>query len=340
MKAVVKFARGEGNVELRDIPEPQAGPGQVKIEVKAAGVCGTDLHIFHDEYPSDPPVALGHEFSGVVAATGEGANDFAPGDRVTARTYFITCGKCPFCRTGRDNLCYSRKSIGSGVNGAMAKYVVVPEHAVFRLPDNVSFLGGALSEPLSCAVHGVIEANRPQPGERALITGPGAIGLLAMQVAKVSGASVSILGTPADAARLDLAKDLGADEVILTTGLPALLEQEKERGFDAVIECSGAPAGIETALQLTRRGGRYTQLGLVGKKVSLDIDQIVYKQIEVTATFAHVWSCWPKAMALMGSGAVKTEPLATHRFPLSQWQAAFDTFRGREGVKIILEPEE
>ncbi len=338
MKAVVKYARGEGTVELREIEEPTAKPGDVKVEVKAAGVCGTDIHIYSDEYPSDPPVALGHEFSGVVVECGEGVTGFAPGDRVTSRTYYITCGKCEYCRTGRDNLCYDRKSIGSGVHGAMAKYVIVPEGAVFRLPDNVSFLGGALSEPLSCAVHGVLLANQPQPDERVLVTGPGAIGILAAQVAKACGAHVTLLGTPSDAARLDLARQLGVDETITTSDLDTILEREKRGGFDCVYECSGFGPGIDSAIKLAKRGGRYTQLGLTGKPVPVEIDQIVFKQLKVAATFAHVWACWPKAMALLASGKVQTEPLATHRFAIDDWKKAFDTFRSREGIKMIIEP--
>ncbi|MHB1004233.1 MAG: zinc-dependent alcohol dehydrogenase [Chloroflexota bacterium] len=338
MQAVVKYARGVGNVALRDIPEPEAGPGQVKIEVKAVGVCGTDLHIFHDEYPSDPPVALGHELAGVVVARGDGVTDFAVGDRVTTRTFFVTCGKCQYCRTGRDNLCYSRKSIGSGVHGAMAKYLVVPEHGVLRLPDNVSFLAGALSEPLACNVHAVLETNRPQPGERVLVTGPGAIGLLAMQLVKVSGAHVTMLGTPSDAPRLELAKRLGADDIVLTSDLEAIFARERQAGYDSVIECSGAPGGIEAALQLVRRGGRYTQVGLVGKKVSIDIDQLVYKEVEFSATFAHVWTAWPRGLQLLAEGKVRTEPLVSHRFPLARWEEAFKTFSSRDGVKVVLEP--
>ena len=340
MKGVVKYARGVGNVELRDVSEPEADAGQVKIEVKACGVCGTDLHIYHDEYPSNPPVVLGHELAGVVVACGAGVSDFAPGDRVTTRTYYVTCGKCQYCRTGRDNLCYSRLSIGSGVNGGMAKYVVVPERNVFRLPDNVSFLAGALSEPLSCTVHAVLLTNRPSPGENVLLTGPGAIGLLALQLVKVSGARATMIGTPADALRLELARRLGADEVVLTDQVDSLLERHRNGGFDAAIECSGAPGGIETALRLVRKGGRYTQVGLVGKKVPLDVDQLVYKEIEFSATFAHVWQAWPLALALVASGAVQTEPLVSHRYPLSKWQEAFEKFASREGVKIVLEPEE
>ncbi len=339
MKAVVKYAHGIGNVEVRDVPEPAPGPGQVKIQVKAVGICGTDMHIYHDEYPNNPPVTLGHELSGVIAACGAGVTTFAPGERVTTRTYFVTCGRCQYCRTGRDNLCYERLSIGSGVNGGMAKYVIVPESAVFRLPDNVSFLAGALSEPLSCTVHAVLEANRPSPGENVLVTGPGAIGLLALQLVKVAGARATVVGTPADAARLELARKLGADEVVLTDQLAQLAARYRRGGFDAAIECSGAPGGVETACQLVRKGGRYTQVGLLGKKVALDIDQLVYKEIEFTATFAHVWTAWPKALALMASGAVQTEPLVSHRYPLSEWQEAFAKFSSRDGVKIVLEPE-
>lgn len=339
MKAVVKYARGVSNVDLRDVPEPKAGPGQVVVEVKAAGVCGTDIHIYHDEYASRPPVVLGHELAGIVAECGPGATAFAPGDRVTSRTYFYTCGKCRYCQTGRNNLCASRLSIGSGVNGAMAKYVLVPEDNLHRLPDNVGFLGGALTEPLACCVRAVLEANKPMPHEEVLVVGPGAIGLLTLQLVKACGARATIIGTPADEQRLALAEQLGADEIVLTSHLAGLAARLGDGGFDSVLECSGAAGGVETALRLVRKGGRYTQVGLTGKKVDFDIDQIVYKEIEFTGTFAQVWSVWEPALRLMASGVVRTEPLVSHRFPLSRWQEAFDTFARREGVKILLEPE-
>ncbi|MCL5109575.1 MAG: zinc-binding dehydrogenase [Chloroflexi bacterium] len=338
MKGVVKFAPGVGNVELRDVPEPVAGPGQVVIEVKAAGVCGTDIHIYHDEYSSRPPVVLGHELSGVVAERGPSATTFQLGDRVTSRTYFSTCGQCRYCLTGRPNLCNSRLSIGSGVNGAMAKYLLVPEGNLHRLPDNVSFLGGTLSEPLACNVHAVLMVNKPLPGEEVLVVGPGAIGLLALQLVKACGARATLLGMPADESRLALAKRLGADEIVLTTQVEELSESLAGSGFDAVLECSGSAGGVETALQLVRKGGRYTQVGLAGKKVSFDIDQIVYKEVQFSGTFAHVWQAWDPALRLMASGAVQTEPLVTHRFPLADWREAFATFQRHEGIKIVLEP--
>ncbi len=338
MEAVVKFAQGPGNVEYRHVLEPIAGPNQVKVEVKAAGVCGTDLHIYNDEYPANPPVVLGHEFSGVVAECGPGATAFSPGHRVTSRTFFSTCGRCRYCHTGRNNLCPDRLSIGSGVNGAFARYVVVPEGLLHHLPDKVSFQAGALCEPLSCTVHSVVETTHVSTGENVLVIGPGAIGLLTLQVAKACGARVTVLGTAADGARLRLARDLGADEVVLTGQLDELAERCRDGGFDAVLECSGSEGGVQAGLRLVRKAGRYTQVGLTGKNVSIDIDQIVYKEIQFSGSFAQKWSAWDTALRLLDSGAVLTEPLVSHRFPLSDWERAFDTFVRKEGVKIVLEP--
>jgi hypothetical protein len=141
MKGVVKIAPGDGNVSLEDVREPEPGPGQVLIAVQAAGICGTDIHILHDEFPSWPPVVLGHEVAGRVVGVGEGVTSVAEGARVTSETYFFTCGTCRFCRDGRRNLCPSRRSIGSGVNGGFTSLLVVPERNVHVLPANLSYLG-------------------------------------------------------------------------------------------------------------------------------------------------------------------------------------------------------
>ncbi|HRL12825.1 MAG TPA: alcohol dehydrogenase catalytic domain-containing protein, partial [Aggregatilineales bacterium] len=184
MKAVMKVARGVGHVELRDIPEPEPQPGQVKIAVRAAGICGTDLHIYKDEFRSFPPVVLGHEVAGEVVAVGDGVASVVPGQRVTTETYFSTCGVCAYCRTGHNNLCLNRRSIGSAVNGGFTNYVIVPAKNVHSLPESVDFRAGALTEPLACVVHGVLTTPTVSPGDVAVIAGPGAIGLLTLQVVK------------------------------------------------------------------------------------------------------------------------------------------------------------
>ncbi len=342
MKAIMKVAPGVGNVEVRDIEEPQAAAGQVKIGVRAAGLCGTDLHIFKDEFRSFPPVVLGHEVAGEVVAVGDGVTGWQPGDRVTTETYFSTCGQCRYCRAGQNNLCLSRRSIGSAVNGGFTNYVIVPARNLHRLPDNVDYETGALTEPLACVVHGVTSTPTVSPGDLAVIAGPGAIGLLTLQVVKAAGATVVLLGTDKDDHRLDLARALGADYTLnVQRDDPATLVQalsEEGLGADVVYECSGAGAAAAQLLTLVRRKGRYVQIGLFGKPVAWDLDQLCFKEIVATGSNASIPSAWAKAVALIGSGKVQTKPLITHRFPVTEWEAAFATFDDRAGVKAVFTP--
>jgi len=329
MKALVKTSKGVGNVEIKNVPEPIPGPGQVKILVKAAGICGTDLHIYNDEYPSIPPVILGHEIAGEIVECGKGIRACEIGRRVTARTFMVTCGRCRYCNTGKDNLCPERLSIGSGVNGGF-----------FYLPQNVSYTAGALTEPLACCVHAVLEVAHISVGERVLIIGPGPIGILCSQLVKASGGYVVVIGTASDKQRLQLAKDLGADEVIITTQISSLIEREKNLAFDVVFECSGTEEGLNIGLKLLRKGGRYTQVGLSGKLIKFPIDQAVYKEVKFFGSFSHTWSAWDTAIRLLSRGLVQTEPLVTNKLPLSRWKEAFKKFKDKQCVKIILTPED
>ncbi len=342
MKAVMKVAPGVGNVEVREIDEPKPPLGHVQIEVKAAGVCGTDIHIYHDEFRSRPPVVMGHEVAGVVSELGEGVSGIGVGDRVTTETYFYTCGSCRYCRGGRPNLCPQRLSIGSAVNGGFTRYLIVPQHNVHRLPENVGFLAGALTEPLACVVHGVLELTQLLPGDLAVVTGPGAIGLLTLQVAKSAGAKVVVLGTTADEERLIAARELGADYAVnVEQENPAglIAELSGGGGADVVYECSGAGAAAQQLLTLVRRQGQYAQVGLFGKPITWDLEQVCYKELRVTGSNASVPSAWPRALTLMGEDKVRTEPLATGVFPLTEWQQAFETFERRSGLKMVLRPE-
>jgi len=343
MKAVVKFAPGIGNVELRDVEEPSPLPGQVKIAVRAAGICGTDLHIYRDEFRTWPPVVLGHEISGQVAEIGEGVTRARRGHRVTTETYFSVCGTCRFCREGQINRCPERRSLGSAVNGGFTSFLVVPERNVHLLPDNVSYLAGALTEPLACVVHGALELPRLRPGDVAVISGPGAIGLLTLQVVKAAGLQIVVLGTDADEHRLETAAQLGAT-------LALNVERDDYRsevadltdgaGADIVYECSGAGKAAQMLLELVRRGGQYAQIGLFGKPVAWDLDQVCYKELTVTGSNASVPSAWTRALRLMAEGAVVTEPLVSGVFPMIEWRAAFDAFEQRTGLKTILHPDE
>jgi L-iditol 2-dehydrogenase len=343
MKAVVKTARGVGNIELLDIDEPAVPPGHVKIAVRAAGICGTDLHIFYDEFRSWPPVVLGHEVAGRVAEVGEGVEGVRLGERVTTETYFSTCGVCRFCRDGRINLCPQRRSIGSAVNGGFTSYLIVPERNVHRLPDSVSYLAGALSEPLACVVHGALELPRLMPEDVAVIAGPGAIGLLTLQIVRAAGAQVIMLGTEADAHRLQMASKLGASQTFNVERDEfgaAIDELTGEEGADIVYECSGAGSAAQMLLDLVRRGGQYAQIGLFGKPVTWNLEQVCYKELTVTGSFASVPSAWVRAIRLMEDGIVNLEPLVSGVFPLSEWRKAFDIFENRTGLKTVLQPDE
>ncbi|MCL4828787.1 MAG: zinc-binding dehydrogenase [Caldilinea sp.] len=340
----MKVEPGVGNVEVRDIPEPEPGPGQVKLRVRAAGLCGTDLHIYKDEFRSWPPVVLGHEVAGEIVELGEGVQGLKPGMRVTTETYFSYCGKCRYCRAGNVNLCLERRSIGSAVNGGFTSYLITPARNIHELPEDVDFRAGALTEPLACVVHAALTTPTVTPGDVAVIAGPGSIGLLTLQVVKAAGATAVMLGTDADEHRLELARDLGADHVVnVQRSDPASLIgdlTEGGLGADVVYECAGAGAAAQQLLTLVRRRGRYVQIGLFGKPIAWDLDQLVYKELTATGSNASTPSSWLRAIELMRTGKVRTAPLITHSFPVTEWEKGFATFEDRAGVKTIFTPAE
>ena len=341
MKAVVKYQLGVGNVEVREMPEPAPGPGQVKIEVKAAGVCGTDIHIYYDEYKTNPPIILGHELAGVVAEVGKGVTRCKVGERVTSETYFDTCGVCRYCRSGKPNLCGKRRSIGSMVNGAMANYVIVPEVNIHALPDNVDFYAGSLTEPLACVVHGGLIRTKVMPGDVVLVSGPGTIGLLAAQVAKSAHAIVVLSGLKQDAKRLELGRQLGVDYTvnIEQDNLSELVNGLTDGyGADVVFECAGAGAAAAMCLKTVRKGGQYCQMGLSGKPYAWDMDDVAYKEITLTGMFATIPEAWTKALQLMEMGLVNTRSLVSPILPVTEWEKAFQMFKEKHGYKIVLEP--
>src|ERR1700675_4915707 len=342
MLAIRKLARGVANVSVEELPAPVAGPEEVVVEVDSAGICGTDLHIYLDEFETAPPVTIGHEFAGRIVETGKNVRDWQPGERVTAGTYFSTCGHCRHCHGGRPNLCLERQSIGSKRDGAFARYVVIPAKNLYRVPDEVDLESAALTEPLACTIHGVLSVAKVQAGENVVITGPGPIGLLALQLAKAAGATVALLGTDADHARLELARQLGADHTLETSAgadVPkAVQDLFHAEGIDLVVECAGAGPAAETLLNLGRRGGRFCQVGLVVKPIPWNQDLVCYKELTVTGTNAHVPSAWPHALKFMAEGRVNVDRLITHRFALPAWSQALQTAQTKQGVKILLKP--
>lgn len=342
MKGLVKYDRGVSSAEIREVPEPKVTPGHVIIEVAACGICGTDLHVLADEYPYKPPVVLGHEFSGTIAEVGPEVSRFRHGDRVVSIPFFRTCGKCRFCVTGHWNLCPERVTAGSGVNGGFTRYVLMPERTLFKVPDHMDLKMAALSEPLACNVRAVLEETRVNAGDVVVVLGPGPIGLMAMQVALAGGARTMVCGTSQDAMRLELARTLGADDAvdIQKEDISAWIrEKTNGEGADIVLECSGAAPAVMMGIQMLCRRGQYTQIGLFGKPLTVDVNQIVLKEIIMHGSYSSSWTSWKKAQDLIDQKRIQLAPLVSDILPLSEWSQAFEKCRKKEAMKVLLCPE-
>ncbi len=330
MQGLAKLATGPGHVALAERAEPEAIAGHVVVDVVAAGICGTDVHIFDGEYASQPPVTMGHEVSGVVADLGEGVDLSWGGARIVTETYFSTCGRCRWCREARINLCPERRSIGSFVDGGFAPRLLVPARNLHRIPDWLDGREAAMVEPLACCCHSLLDPDRIGPGDAVLVVGPGPIGLLAAQVARAAGADVHIRGTTNDTARLAVAATLGfATSTTAAGDLGA---------FDVAVECSGHESGMTFALESVRRGGRYVQIGLAGKRVSVPLDLVCFGEVTMTSGNASTPASWIRALELIGERRVDLGPLLTEAVPLAEWERAFAATRSGAGIKFVLVP--
>lgn len=342
VKAVIKETYGTGNVTVKEIPKPKIRENEVLIRVHYAGICGTDLHILLDDsYPIKPPVTLGHELSGEIAELGSEVCGYRIGDKVVSETYYYTCGTCHYCKTGRKNLCEERLSIGSGVNGAMAEYVAVPAENLHPVSEKISYEEASLTEPLACCVQAVFEHGSLQPGETVLFTGPGTIGLLTLQVARLFGCRMLVIGTKKDEERLKLARHFGAEQTLYAED-PDIWEKIKEFtngiGADAAFECSGAAPAVTMCLDALKKGGRYVQVGIPQAPVSIDLGKLVLREYRMEGTFAQKPVWWDKALELMEQGMVDLKPLISGIYPVRDWEQGFQSAKNGDGFKHLLAP--
>jgi len=342
MRALRKLKRCKGEVELVTVADPRPGDGEVLVQVRCAGICGTDLHILHDAYSNlQPPVTLGHEFAGVVAGMGSGVQGWREGDRVAVESLAGSCGRCRDCRSGETQRCPERRAFGISADGAFADYVVVRETALHRLPDGVSFRQAALTEPLCVAVHAVLEKSSIQAGDTVLVTGPGTIGQLVAQVARLSKAAVILAGTSQDRERLELAAATGIEHVIFgdREDIPAAVERITQgRGADGAFECAGVGAAVNGCLAAVRKGGQVAQVGLTGRPIEIDYDRICLKEIILRGSFTHNHRTWLKSVALLSDPRLKLDALVSGEFPLDQWRTVFSRCEQAQGLKYLLNP--
>jgi L-iditol 2-dehydrogenase len=344
MKALVKTEKGVGHIEYMDMPEPKPGSGEVLIEVKASGICGTDIHVKHDRFPYWPPVILGHEFSGEIVELGPDCKYYQRGERVVGEPHTKHCGVCHLCRTGNVQICPEKRSPGWGIHGSMAKYLVMPEMLLHRIPDSMDYDTAAAVEPTANAVHDVIERAQIVPGDFAVVLGPGPIGLLAGLTAKAAGARhVVMVGAPADEGlRLDKARELGFETVLNAAKdnvEEVVMELTGGIGADIIIECSGAAPAICSTIDLVRKKGKICVIGLTGgRTVDFPWEKAAFKVLDIHFCLSTSYTSWDRTINMMSAGLIPTEKVITHKMPLADWEKAFELIENLQALKIVLNP--
>lgn len=329
MKSVVIQKPNEISVLEQAVPEP--GPGQLMIQVMASGICGTDLHIYRGEYMGKYPVIPGHEFSGVVTATGSGITRFQAGDRVAVEPN-IACDNCLNCLNNRQNFCLNWQAVGVTLPGGMEEYVIVPEKAAFSIGD-LPFEVGAFMEPLSCVVHG-IERARIDLADHIAILGAGPIGILMIQMARLQGAAhISMLEI--NPGRADLARQFGADRVVDS------FDGLQPDTYDVVIDATGAIPVMNRSIDFARMGGTVLLFGVPpsGKNLEMEGFKIFRKGLTVLSSFTSVRNSF-QAVDLLRSGQVNVAPLISHRLPLQELPRALELIESRDPAvkKVIVQP--
>jgi alcohol dehydrogenase/L-iditol 2-dehydrogenase len=336
--AVVNFSPEEFSVELREITRPEIGDEDVLLEVGAVGVCGSDLHQWtsHHSWPVNYPVVLGHEFSGTIVQLGSRVTGWKEGDRVVSETAAVIDHNSPLTRQGLYNLDPSRKGFGYGVNGAMTKYVKVPARILHRVPDHLSLVKAALTEPCCVAYSATVINGNIKPGDYILVIGPGPIGLLCAAMAKLQGAIVGVAGLERDQARLDIAKAYGCD--VLVDNVSEWSRQGDGLGVDGVIDAAGISATLKTAIDQVRPNGWISKVGWGPQPLNFSIDPLVQKNVTLKGTFSHNWPIWERVIRLLSTGLLNIDPIIGGEWPLEQWEEAFKTMHAGGIVKAVLRP--
>ena len=344
MKALVRYGVEPDEFGIQTVGDPKPGVGEVVLRVGACGVCGSDLGQYRRQLGSARglPRIPGHEFSGVVVELGEDVTDFRIGDRVVCETAADVCGKCELCRTGNYNLCRSRLGYGFSVDGAFAEYVATPVRALHRVPDGLSLEGAALTEPACVAYNAVGVHTHIHAGDTVVVIGSGTIGLMALQVAHLFGATTYLVGVSGDEKRLEAARRLGAEDVFKSdeTDVNAVVQERTDGlGAHVVVDAvGGVPATLELALRLVRPLGQITKIGWFHGPVPFSLDALLAKTVRLQGSFSHTWPTWERCLRLMADNKIQTAPMASHILSLDEWATGYELSISREAVKAVIRP--
>lgn len=343
MKALVLEAYNR--LVYREVPTPAPGPGEALVRVRACGICGSDVHGLDGSTGRRvPPVIMGHEAAGEIAALGDGVTGFNPGDRVTFDST-IYCGTCRFCREGRVNLCDNRRVIGVSCDeynrdGAFAEYVTVPARSVYRIPDNLTFERACTVEPLSVALHAV-DRVAGGPGETSVVVGAGMIGLLIVQALRIAGCR-NLLVADLDPERLELARSLGADWTVNPAEenvSERIAELTDGRGADSAFDAVGLEVTLISCVESLRKGGSLCLVGNLKPSVTLPLQKVVARELTLYGSCASAGE-YPRCLEFLADGRVNVDPLLSASAPLAGGAEWFDRlYRGEKGlIKACLIP--
>jgi 6-hydroxycyclohex-1-ene-1-carbonyl-CoA dehydrogenase len=340
MKAAV-FVEPKAPLEIRELPAPTAGPGEIVVKVAACGVCHTDLHYIDHGVPTvkKPPMVLGHETSGTVHETGPGVKNFKKDDRVLLPAV-LTCGTCEACRLGRENVCSNMVMFGNHVDGAYAEYVKAPAKDAFPLPPEIPLEDASIiADAVSTPYHAVKNRGQVRPGDKVAVFGCGGVGINAVQIAVAAGATVFAVDMVEE--KLAKARELGASGVVNASkeaDVAKTLRKMSGGGVDTAFEVIGNPDVIATAFGAVKNGGRLVIVGYTEKNVTLNAGRIMFREMEILGSLGCRPVDYPRIIEMVRAGRLKLSALITARFPLARINEAFDALRSGKGFRYLITP--
>lgn len=348
MLALVKYGKGAGETELREVPVPEIGENDLLMEVMAAGICGSDLAYDAGLHPNqlNTPVILGHEFAGRIAKAGSKVKDWKVGDRIVSDNTGYVCGKCFACTTGQFLMCPDRLGMGYGMDGGFTEYVKISgdllaknPNAIFAIPDNVSYEEAAILDPICNPYKAIVQESHILPGEDIVIFGVGPIGLFAIQIAKLIGCGEIIaVGRSGNDKRFAMAKEFGATRIIESDKVDVAAEVKKiTKGEMAalVVDCAGANELVNLAIDLVRNGGEIVHVGYDARPYNYSLDRLLERGVSIKGHFGYDYQSWKNCIHLLELGKVDLKGMISHYITLTDWKKGFELMRNKEGIKVV-----
>lgn len=345
MKAIVKMHDGKDGWLVKEMPRQDPKPGEVEIQIKAIGICGSELHLYHDNHFYTPGTIVGHEFAGVISRVGENVTNWKVGDRVVSENHRTSCGECEYCKTGQQMFCADRKSMGYATDGGWTEYTCMPAKWLLSIPEDVTYEEASMSEPCSIVTNALCIRTPIKAGETVLVQGCGTIGMICAMVAKAAGAGkVIITGTEIDReVRLPIASELGMIDHIVDISTEDLhkvvMDITEGKGADMIVEASGAESAINDSIKLVRKMGRIVAIGETPtEEIKFAWTSAIFRACTVTFTYGACYDAWKLALQYMKDKKLNLKPMITHKLPLEQFHEGFELLENKKGVKVILHP--